>query len=54
MKVLGDLLMMFGDLSGMHIVEVGAGYGGQCLAIHTLCRPAGLTFRDDPHPEPPR
>jgi putative sugar O-methyltransferase len=46
MKVLSDLLLMFGDLSGMNIVEVGGGYGGQCFAIHALCRPASYTILD--------
>jgi len=30
-KTLGDLKQHVGDLSGMNIVEIGGGYGGQCL-----------------------
>ena len=32
-KVLCDLLKEFGSLNEMNIVEVGGGYGGQCLVI---------------------
>jgi hypothetical protein len=47
-KVLSDLLLMFGDLTGMRIVEVGGGYGGQCFIIHSLCKPASYTIVDLP------
>src|SRR5579863_3084704 len=33
LKILSDIEDFFGDLSGMHIVEIGAGYGGQCRLI---------------------
>lgn len=32
-KVLSDLRRLFGDLTGMSIVELGVGYGGQCRLI---------------------
>jgi putative sugar O-methyltransferase len=33
MKVLNDLIDMFGSLDNMKIVEIGVGYGGQCKII---------------------
>lgn len=33
MKVASDLKVLFGDLSGMRIVEVGCGYGGLCKVL---------------------
>jgi putative sugar O-methyltransferase len=35
-KVLSDLIKIFGDLEGKKIVEIGAGYGGQCLIINKI------------------
>lgn len=35
-KVAGDLKEKFGDLSKMHIVEIGGGYGGQCTVLSSL------------------
>ena len=32
-KILSDLRKFFGDLNNMDIVEIGAGYGGQCKII---------------------
>ena len=32
-KVLSDLILYFGSLDGINIVEIGGGYGGQCLII---------------------
>ncbi len=32
-KVLGDIESLFGNLTGKKIVEIGGGYGGQCLVI---------------------
>jgi putative sugar O-methyltransferase len=32
-KVLGDLIDEFGDLSDLDIIEIGCGYGGQCKII---------------------
>jgi hypothetical protein len=33
-KVLSDLKNIFGDLNGKKIVEIGVGYGGQCLILN--------------------
>ena len=35
-KIAGDLIEKFGDLSNMHIVEIGGGYGGQCKTLASL------------------
>ena len=32
-KVLSDLINIFGDLNGFKIAEIGGGYGGQCKVI---------------------
>lgn len=32
-KTLGEIVENFGNLDGMKIVEIGGGYGGQCLTI---------------------
>jgi hypothetical protein len=34
-KILSDLEVLFGDLAGSHVVEIGGGYGGQCRLICT-------------------
>lgn len=47
-KVAGDLRKEFGDLSKMHIVEIGAGYGGQCKVINDLFGFASYTIIDLP------
>jgi len=47
-KVAGDLKKQFGDLSKMHIVEIGAGYGGQCKIIAELGGFASYTIIDLP------
>ena len=36
LKVASDLKIMFGDLSGMKVAEIGGGYGGQGLVCDTL------------------
>lgn len=33
-KVLSDLIKIFGDLNGFKIAEIGGGYGGQCKIIN--------------------
>ena len=48
LKVYSDLQELFGDLSGMDIVEIGVGYGGQCRIIQSLDRPASYTLVDLP------
>jgi len=35
-KVLSDLVTMFGNLDGFKIAEIGGGYGGQCKIINDL------------------
>lgn len=45
-KVAGDLRERFGDLSQMHIVEIGGGYGGQCKIISDMCGFASYTIID--------
>lgn len=47
-KILGDLLELFGDLKEMDIVEIGVGYGGQCKIIHDYCKPKSYTIIDLP------
>jgi hypothetical protein len=39
-KVLSDLIRLFGDLNQFTIAEIGIGYGGQCLIVDRLftCR----------------
>jgi putative sugar O-methyltransferase len=49
-KILGDLESLFGDLDGMHIVEIGAGYGGQCRLILARFPSASYTIFDLPEP----
>lgn len=41
-----DLKKQFGDLSKMHIVEIGGGYGGQCKIIAELAGFASYTIID--------
>jgi putative sugar O-methyltransferase len=45
-KVLSDLLTLFGTLDGMHVVEIGGGYGGQCLVLSLVAKPASYTLID--------
>jgi hypothetical protein len=47
-KVAGDLVTMFGPLEGADIVEIGAGYGGQCLVLSRLVRWRSYTIYDLP------
>ncbi len=35
-KVLSDIKNKFGDISGKKIIEIGAGYGGQCLILSKI------------------
>ena len=48
MKVLSDLELMFGDLAGLHVVEIGGGYGGQCRLILARFSLASYTIFDLP------
>jgi hypothetical protein len=45
-KVLADLKRHFGSLSGMRIVEIGIGYGGQCRIIDSFYRPSEYVLVD--------
>lgn len=36
MKVLSDLVQLFGDLNGKNVIEIGGGYGGQAKVINNL------------------
>ena len=46
-KVLGDLQCLFGTLGGLHIHEIGVGYGGQCRVIQVAGQPqASYTLID--------
>ena len=45
-KVLADLMVCFGDLSGLDIVEIGVGYGGQCKIINDYFVPKSYTLID--------
>jgi len=47
-KVLSDLVKLFGSLNGMDIIEIGAGYGGQCRVIHQMFKPKSYTIIDVP------
>lgn len=47
-KVACDLKKRFGDLSKMHIVEIGGGYGGQCKILADLTGFASYTMIDIP------
>ena len=47
-KVLGDLINLFGSLDGMRIIEIGGGYGGQCKIIHDIAKPHSYTIIDLP------
>ena len=47
-KVLGDLINLFGSLDGIDIVEIGGGYGGQCKMIHDIAKPHSYTIIDLP------
>lgn len=49
-KTLGDIQAIFGDLSGMDIIEVGPGYGGQCKMIYDLFKPQSYSLVDLPEP----
>jgi hypothetical protein len=47
-KVLADLMNLFGRLDGMDIVEVGGGYGGQCKIINDMTEFSSYTLVDLP------
>jgi putative sugar O-methyltransferase len=45
-KVLSDLVNLFGPLDDLRIVEIGGGYGGQCLTTSKVSQPASYTLID--------
>ena len=47
-KVLVDLVDNFEMLTGLDIVEIGCGYGGQCAIIHDYAQPKSYTLFDLP------
>jgi putative sugar O-methyltransferase len=47
-KVLSDLTFSFGPLDNLHLVEIGGGYGGQCLITHLKYNVASYTIIDIP------
>lgn len=49
-KVLNDLIIIFGNLTDMDIVEIGSGYGGQCKVINDFCGFKSYTLIDLPEP----
>lgn len=48
LKVTKDLGDYFGSLTGMNIVEIGVGYGGQCRVLSSHYRPASYSLVDLP------
>ncbi|MBY0382060.1 MAG: putative sugar O-methyltransferase [Xanthobacteraceae bacterium] len=49
-KILSDIELLFGDLNGKRIVEIGGGYGGQARIIHARFTPKSYTIVDLPDP----
>lgn len=47
-KILSDLEVLFGDLVGSHVVEIGGGYGGQCRLVRTRFSVASYAIFDLP------
>ena len=47
-KVASDLKVFFGSLDNKSIVEIGGGYGGQCLILSKLCKFKSYTIVDLP------
>ena len=45
-KVVSDLTMLFGDLRQWDVVEIGAGYGGQCKIISDVYDVSSYTIYD--------
>ena len=45
-KVLSDIKNLFGDINGKKIIEIGAGYGGQCLILNKLFTPSEYAIVD--------
>ncbi len=49
-KILGDLKERFGDLTGLKVIEIGGGYGGQCKVLSDLFTFEQYTIVDLPEP----
>jgi len=47
-KILGDLVKYFAPIEELDIVEIGAGFGGQCKIIHDYVTPRSYTIIDLP------
>ena len=47
-KIAGDLRRAFGDLTGMKVIEIGGGYGGQCKILSDLFAFESYTIVDLP------
>lgn len=45
-KVLTDLKALFGTMDNLNIVEIGAGYGGQCRIINSYFKPNSYCLID--------
>ena len=45
-KILSDLINIFGSLNDLNIVEIGGGYGGQCKIIYDVFKPKSYTIVD--------
>jgi len=50
MKVASDLTKLFGSLDNKSIIEIGGGYGGQCLILSYLYKFKNYTIVDLPEP----
>lgn len=49
-NVASEITKLFGSLDNLHIVEIGAGYGGQCFTLSKLYNFASYTIIDLPGP----
>ncbi len=47
-KIAGDLIEFIGDLNDKSIVEIGAGYGGQCLILNKIAKISNYYIYDLP------
>lgn len=45
-NVLSDLRVLFGGVDGLRVLEIGAGYGGQCFVASVASSPASWTIVD--------
>lgn len=50
LKVASDLNLLFGSLDQKSIIEIGGGYGGQCLILSALYKFKNYTIIDLPEP----